>query len=139
VRYPSEAPPPKAKAKAKPKAKAKAKAAPKARAASASTVRYPSQEPVLPTEEEAERTGARLKVKKTIAKARKAPELRAGALAELVDKDEPKPTDRPKPKAKAKARIKKVQIASPEAGVKRGRGRPKGAVGRAKRNQAIMG
>jgi colicin import membrane protein len=130
VRYPSEAPPPKAKAKAKPKAKAKAKA--KARAG---PLGFPPQEPVLPTEEEAERTGARLtaKVKKTIAKARKPPELQAAALAELVDKD------KPKPKAKAKARIKKVQIASPEAGVKRGRGRPKGAVGRAKRTQAIMG
>ena len=118
-----------------------AKAAPKARAA-------PS-EPVLPTEEEAELTGARIKVKKTNAKARKAPELRAGALAELVGED-----PKPKPKAKAKGRprkipagsrggkvtIKRVQITSPEAGVmKKVRGRPKGAMGKVKRDLATMG
>ena len=105
---------------------------------------------MLPTEEEAELTGARIKVKKTNAKARKPLELRAGALAELVG-DDPKP----KPVAKAKGRprkipaagsrggkvtIKRVQITSPEAGVmKKVRGRPKGAVGKVKRDLATMG
>ena len=135
VRYPSEP--------------AQAKARAKARATSASTVRYPSQEPVLPTEEEAEKTEVMLaKVKKKIIK------LKASGLAAQVGKEAK--DDKPKPVAKAKGRprkipsagpqgaktpvIRKVRIASgpPEAmGVlKRGRGRPKGAVGKAKRDLA---
>ena len=109
--------------------------------------------PVLPTEEEAERTGVYLsKVKKKITKpdTTELLELRALALAEKVGKDE-----KPKPVAKAKGRprkipsagsqggkkvvIRKVRIASgpPDAmGVlKKGRGRPVGAVGKAKRDK----
>ena len=153
VRYPSETVQPKAKAKAKARPKAKAKAAP--RAVSAETVRYPSQEPVLPTEEEAEKTEVMLTTKKTrarLSEVKKKPKvLNARSLAEKVGKDE-----KPKPVAKAKGRprqipsagsqggkkpvIRKVRITAgpPEAmGVlRRGRGRPKGAVGKAKRDSA---
>ena len=144
VRYPS----------GPPRAKAKAKAKAKARAISAATVRYPSQEPgvILPTEEEADRTEVYLsKVKKKIIKPdREMLELRALVLAERVGQ-EGKPK-KPRLVAKAKARpmipvgsqggkrpvIRKVRIASaPEASVlKRGRGRPKGALGKAKRDAA---
>ncbi len=152
VRYPSETAHPKA------KAKAKAKAAP--RAASASTVRYPSQEPgvLLPTEEEAERTGVRLsKAKKKVTTPAWAElrELRALALAEKVGKEEK--DEKPKPVAKAKGQPRKVPSAGSQGGkkpvirkvritagppeamgvLKWGRGRPKGAVGKAKRDSAL--
>ncbi len=138
VRYPSE---PRGTARAKPKAKGKAKA----RAAPLPAV-------VLPTAEEAEITEL-ITAKATrarLSQVQKKPKVvEATKLAESVG-----PDARPKPVAKAKARprpvpsagsqggkapvIRRVRIATPAVtGVlKRGRGRPKGAVGRAKREAA---
>ena len=146
VRYPSESAPPrpKAKARAKPKAKAKAKSM-------AAPIPFKFDPVVLPTAEEAEiielitakATRARL------SQVQKKPKMEAGKLAEEVG-----PDVKPRPVAKAKARpgpvlsagsqggkvpvIRKVRIATPAVtgARKRGRGRPMGAVGRAKREAA---
>jgi hypothetical protein len=141
IRYASE----------QPQAKAKAKAAPRAvsaRAASDATVRYPSEERgvLLPTVEEAEKTGKKLDLVK---KKPKAPRmtLKAAKLAEDVGKD-----PKPKPVAKAKGRPRKIPSAGSQAGkrpvirkvriaddtpgeaVLKKRGRPAGSVGKAKRD-----
>ncbi len=143
VRYPSETAQPRPKAKAKARAKPKAKA--KARAAPLPLV-------VLPTAEEAEITEL-ITAKATrarLSQVQKKPKvMEAGKLAEEVGEMKP---SRPVAKAKARPRpvpsagsqggkvpvIRRVRISTPAvAGVlKRGRGRPLGALGRAKREAA---
>ena len=148
VRYPSEStqPRPRAKARAKPKAKAKAKSR-------AATIPFKFDEVVLPTAEEAEKTEL-ITAKATrarLSQVQKKPKMEAGKLAEDVG-PEAKPS-RPVAKAKARPRpvpsagsqggkvpvIRKVRITTPTpatGAIKRGRGRPMGAVGRAKREAA---
>ncbi len=125
VRYPSE---PQAKAKAKAKARASS------RASSNATIRYPSEDRVvLPTIEEAERTGVALsKVEKKVLKTPKA-ELNAMELAASLAAAKPK-------KASKKPVIRMVRIAgpAPNAAPKKPRGRPQGAVGKLKRDKAAL-
>ncbi len=131
-----------AKAKAKPKAKATAKAA-------------PARPVVLPTAEEAEITEL-LTIKATrarLSQVQKKPKVEASKLAEEVGEIKPA---RPMPKAKAKAKarprpsvgsqggkrpvIRKVRITTPAVTgtIKRGRGRPVGALGKARREAAAL-
>ena len=145
VRYPSE-PRAKAKARAKPKAKAKAKS----RAAPAA-IPFKFDEVVLPTAEEAEKTELLIAkaTRARLSQVQKKPKVEAAKLAEDVG---PETKHRPVSKAKARPRpvpsagsqggkvpvIRNARIATPAGtGVlKRGRGRPMGAVGRAKREAA---
>ena len=150
VRYPSESAPPRPKAKAKARAKPKAKAKAKSRAAAVEPFKFDPV--VLPTAEEAEITEL-ITAKATrarLSQVQKKPKvMEASKLAEDVGDIKPA---RPVAKAKARPRpvpsagsqggkvpvIRRVRISTPAVTgtIKRGRGRPLGAVGRAKREAA---